>query len=124
MTPNLETDRRQYKRYRVNIYTQIVTPEFYISLNTIEVSIEGIRVESYSEIPPGTEVTVSFDLEKKLDFFGKVIWVIAFQEKGIIKFRIGVKIHEVMLSGIKVIGFDFKHELIQGILTKLKKKQV
>jgi hypothetical protein len=119
-----QTERRQYPRYRVNLYTQIITPKFYISLNTIEISIEGIRIETYSEIPPGTEVTITFDLDKKILFFGKVVWVLSFQQKGVPKYLIGIKVHEILLSGIKVIGFDPKHELIQDILKKMVKASV
>ena len=121
MTSNFQIDRRKYERYQVNIDTQIITSEFYISLNTLEISVEGIRVEAYSDIPPGAEVKISFDLEKELSFYGRVVWVIGFQKKDILKYRIGIEIHEVKLSGIKIIGFDIKNELIQGILTKMKK---
>jgi hypothetical protein len=114
-------ERRKYQRYRVNLYTQVITPKFYISLNTIEISVEGIRIEAFSEIPPGTDVTITFDLDKRILFFGKVIWVLSFQQKGIPKYIIGIKVREMILSGIKVIGFDPKHELIQGILKKMAK---
>ena len=53
MTSNPQIDRRKYTRYKVKIDTQIITSEFYISLNTLEISVEGIRVETYSDIPPG-----------------------------------------------------------------------
>ena len=124
MTSNPQIDRRKYTRYKVKIDTQIITSEFYISLNTLEISVEGIRVETYSDIPPGTEVKISFDLDKELSFNGKVVWVIGFQKKDILKYMIGIEIHEVTLSGIKIIGFDIKNELIQGILTKMKKAGV
>ena len=114
-------ERRKYPRYQVNLYTQVITPEFYISLNTIEISVEGIRIEAYSEIPPGTEVTVTFDLDKRILFYGKVIWVFSFQQKGVPKYLIGIKVHEMLLSGIRVIGFDPKHDLIQGILKMMVK---
>jgi len=121
MTSDFYSDRRKYTRYKVDIDTQVITPEFYISLNTLEISVDGIRIEAYSEIPPGTEVTLSFELKKELYFHGKVIWVIGFHKKGILKYRIGIQIRELMLSGIKIIGFDVKNELIQGILAKMKK---
>jgi hypothetical protein len=121
MTSNFQIDRREYTRYKVDIDTQVITPEFYISLNTLEISVEGIRIETYSEISPGTEVTLSFDLKKELYFHGKVIWVIGFHKKSILKYRIGIKVHELLLSGIKILGFDVKYELIQDILTKMKK---
>ena len=121
MSSHCQMDRRKYTRYKVNINTQVKTPEFYISLNALEISVEGIRIEAFSEISPATEVEISFELKKDLVFYGKVVWVIGFHEKEILKFRIGIKIHEVTFSGIKIVGFDFKNELIQDILKKMKK---
>ncbi|MBT8352597.1 MAG: PilZ domain-containing protein [Deltaproteobacteria bacterium] len=103
------------------MYTQITTPAFYIAVNTIEISVEGIRIEAYSQITPGTKVTVSFDLKKDLLFYGKVMWVMAFQKKDILKFDIGIKIHRITFSGIKVDGFNSKDELIKDILDEFKK---
>ena len=123
MTSKPQIDRRKYTRYSVNIDTQIITSNYYISLNTLEISVEGIRVEAYSDIPPGTEVKISFDLKKELSFYGKVVWVIGFQKKDILKYRIGIEIHEVTLSGIRIIGFDIKNELIQDILAMMKKAE-
>jgi len=103
------------------MYSQVTTPAFYITVNMIELSVEGIRVETYSQITPGTKVTVSFDLKKDLLFYGKVMWEIAFQKNDILKYDIGIKIHRIMLSGIKVDGFNNKDELIKDILDELKK---
>ena len=115
----MKKERRQHTRYKVDLYTQVITPDYYISLNTVEISLEGIRIEAYSAIPPGTEVTLSFELEKKLSFSGKVIWVFAFQKDGVQKYQIGIKIEEMTLEGIRVIGFDIRNELIQDILNKI-----
>ena len=123
MTSNIHIDRRAYPRYRVKMYTQITTPVFYISVNTIEISVEGIRVETYSQITPGTIVTVSFDLIQDLLFYGKVMWEIAFHKNDILIYDIGIKIHRIMLSGIKVKGFNNKNELIKDILNELKKTE-
>jgi len=121
MTSNIQIERRTYPRYHVKMYTQITTPAFYITVNTIEISVEGIRVESFSSIKPGTEVTVSFDLKKDLMFYGKVMWEMVFQKKDILKFDMGIKIHRITFSGIKVDGFNKKDELINDILDELKK---
>jgi PilZ domain-containing protein len=124
MTSNFYTDRRSYERYKVNFDTQVITPEFYISVNTLEISVDGLRIEAFSEIAPGTEVTISFELKKEISFYGKVIWVIGFHRKEILKYLIGIKIHEVTLSGIRIVGYEVKDELIKDILKKMKKAGV
>ena len=116
MTSNIQIERRTYPRYRIKMVTQITTPAFYVTVNTIEISVEGIRIETYSQITPGTKVTVSFDLKKDLLFYGKVMWAIVFQKNDILKFDIGIKIHKITFSGIKVDGFTSKDELIKDIL--------
>ena len=116
MTSNIQIERRTYPRYRIKMVTQITTPAFYVTVNTIEISVEGIRIETYSQITPGTKVTVSFDLKKDLLFYGKVMWAIVFQKNDILKFDIGIKIHKITFSGIKVDGFNSKDELIKDIL--------
>lgn len=119
MHSNIQIERRTYPRYRVKMYTEIITPAFYLVVNTIEISVEGIRVETFSSIKPGTEVTVSFDYKNGLLFFGKVMWEIAFPKNDIIKFDIGIKIHRITFSGIKLDGFNSKDELIKDILDEL-----
>jgi PilZ domain len=124
MMSTFDADRRNYPRYSVNFDTQIITPEFYISVNTLEISVDGLRIEAYSEILPGTDVTISFEFKKDISFYGKVVWVIGFHKKEILKYLIGIKIHEVTLSGIRIIGYEVKDELIKDILKKMKKAGV
>ena len=121
MASKIQIERRTYPRYRIKMITQVTTPVFYITVNTIEISVEGIRIETFSQITPGTKVTVSFDLKKDLLFYGKVMWEIAFQKKDILKFDIGIKINRITFSGIKVNGFNSKDELIKDILYEFKK---
>lgn len=121
MASKIQIERRTYPRYRIKMITQVTTPAFYITVNTIEISVEGIRIETFSQIKPGTKVTVSFDLKKDLLFYGKVMWEIAFQKKDILKFDIGIKINRITFSGIKVNGFNSKDELIKDILYEFKK---
>lgn len=114
-------DRRQYDRYPVRIHTEITTPQFYIALNTIELSVDGLRVEAYSEIPPSTEVTVTFDLKKEMSLIGKVIWVIAVQKKDVLKYRIGIKINKITESGCKISDLTSKTKIINDILKEVRK---
>ena len=110
MISKIQLERRTYPRYRVRVFAQITTPTFYISVNTIDISVEGIRIETYSQITPGTKVTVSFDLIKDLLFYGKVMWEMAFQKNDVLMFDIGIKIHRITFSGIKVDGFNSKED--------------
>ena len=120
MTSKIQIERRTYPRYRIKTHTQILMSECYLAVNAIEMSVEGIRVEAYSEITPGTDVTVVFDAIKKLSFQGRTIWVVASQRGDYLSYLIGIKINAIMLSGVKVTGFNQKDELIYDILRELK----
>lgn len=116
-----QIDRRIYPRYRIDTYVEITTPKFYITVNTIEISLEGIRVEAYTEIKPGTKVTISFDSAKKLLLHGLVVWVFVMQKKSVIKYLLGIQIKEMVSSGVTVNGLNKKEKLIQSILAEFKK---
>jgi PilZ domain-containing protein len=120
-TDSYQLDNRYYPRYSVRLNTQVITPEFTIYVNTIEISVEGLRIEAYSQIPPGTEVIVFFIFKKELCFHGKVIWEIAFPEEEFFKYQIGIEVDKITLSGVTVQGFNHRDELIQDILAVFRK---
>ena len=116
-----QIDRRNYPRYRIDTYVEITTPEFFITVNTIEISLEGIRVEAYTEIKPGTKVTNSFESAKKLLLHGLVVWVFVMQKKNVTKYLVGIQIKEMVFSGVTVNGLNKKEKLIQSVLAEIKK---
>ena len=120
MITRIQMERRTFPRYRIKTDAQIHTPDSYLGVNTIELSVEGIRIEAYSEIKPGTNLTITFDAIRKLSFRGRTVWVIAGQRGDYIKYLIGIKIDSIMLSGVKVTAFNQKDELIQEILAEVK----
>jgi hypothetical protein len=116
-----QIDRRNYPRYRIDTYVEITTPEFFITVNTVEISLEGIRVEAYTEIKPGTKVTISFESAKKLLLHGLVVWVFVMQKKNVTKYLVGIQIKEMVFSGVTVNGLNKKEKRIQSILAEIKK---
>ncbi len=120
MKTRVQLERRTYPRYRIKADTQIQTSDSYLNVNTIELSVEGIRIEAYAEIKPGTAVAVTFDSIKKLVFRGKTVWILAIQRGDYMIFQMGIKIDAILLSGVRVTGFNQKDELIQDILMELK----
>ena len=121
MSSIYKIDRRNYPRYRIDTYVEIRTPKFYITVSTIEISLEGIRVEAYTEIKPGTKVTISFDSAKKLLLHGLVVWVFVLEKKNVIKYLVGIQIKEMVSSDFTVNGLNKKEKLIQSILAEIEK---
>jgi len=115
-------ERRQVPRYRLHISAKIHTSAFYINGTILDISVEGIRLESFLTIEPGTPVTVQFKIEKEIVFKGLVLWVINLRKRDLDLYQMGIKVDDMAVAGIKVIGFDIKNDLIQEILTALERK--
>ena len=115
-------ERRQTPRYQLHIDAEIHTATFYINGTILDISVEGIRLETFIAIEPGADVAVYFKVEKEIVFKGRVLWVIGRRKKGLDLYHIGVKVDDMAVAGIKVIGFDIKNDLIREILTALERK--
>jgi hypothetical protein len=115
-------DRRQAPRYRLHINAEIHTSTFYINGTILDISVEGIRVETFLTIEPGTLAAVHFKIEKEIVFKGQVLWALGLRKRGHDLYHIGIKVDNMAVAGIKVLGFDIKNDLIQEILTALERK--
>jgi hypothetical protein len=66
-------ERRNAPRYRLHISAEIHTSTFYINGTILDISVEGIRVETFLTIEPGTLAAVHFKIEKELPFEKKCL---------------------------------------------------
>jgi hypothetical protein len=122
MTPT--KDRRKLRRYQISINAELHTPTFYISGRIIDISSEGIRVETFIPLEPETDVAVFFNIGKDIIFKGIVIWAITHKKnrkrKGL--YQIGIEVEHMAIADIEVLGFDIREELVQEILTIIEKR--
>ena len=115
-------DRRKLPRYQISISAELHTPTFYITGRIIDISVEGIRVETFIPIEPQTDVAVFFKIGKDIIFKGIVIWVITHKEKRKGLYQIGIEVEHMAIDDIEVLGFDIREELVQEILKTIEKK--
>ncbi len=119
--PSLE-ERRRLPRYHLHLNAKIHTSAYYLNGTIFDISVEGIRMETFLPIEPETRVSIYFKAQKEVVFKGMVLWVIGYRKKGHDIYQIGIEVDDMALAGIKVVGFDFKNDLIQEILTAIEKK--
>jgi len=119
--PSLK-ERRRLPRYRLHLNATIHTSTYYLNGTIFDISVEGVRLETYLPIEPETPVSIYFKAQKEVVFKGMVLWVIGYRKKGHDIYQLGVEVDDMALAGIKVKGFDFKNDLIQEILTAIEKK--
>ena len=115
-------DRRKLPRYQISIKAELHTPAFYITGRIIDISVEGIRVETFIPIEPETDVAVFFKIGKDIIFKGKVIWVITHKDKRKGLYQIGIEVEHMAIDDIEVLGFDIREELVQELLMTIAKK--
>ena len=115
-------DRRKLPRYQISIDAELHTPTFCISGSIIDISVEGIRVETLTPLELETDVAVFFNIGKDIIFKGVVIWVVTHKKKRKVLYEIGIEIEHMALADIEVLGFDIREELVQEILTTIEKK--
>jgi len=118
----LAKDRRKLPRYQISINAELHTSSFYISGRIIDISSEGIRVETFIPLEPETDVAVFFNIGKDIIFKGIVIWVVTHQKKRKELYQIGIAVEHMAVADIEVLGFDIREELVQEILTIIEKK--
>jgi hypothetical protein len=115
-------ERRKLPRYQISINAELHTPLFYMTGRIIDISVEGIRVETFIPLEPETDVAVFFNAGKDIIFKGIVIWVITHKDKRKGLYQIGVEVEHMAIDDIEVLGFDIREELVQEILTTIEKK--
>jgi hypothetical protein len=115
-------DRRKLPRYQISINAELHTPTFYITGRIVDISVEGIRVETFIPLEPETDVAVFFKVGKDIIFKGIVIWVITHKDKRKGLYQIGIEVEHMAIDDIEVLGFDIREELVQEILSSIEKK--
>ena len=111
----ISQDRRKMPRYQISLKAELHTSSFYISGRIIDISIEGIRIETYIPLEPETDVAVYFNIGKEIIFKGIVIWVITHKDKRKGLYEIGIEVEHMAIDDIEVLGFDIREELVQEI---------
>ena len=117
-------DRRTFTRYKVRTEAMAITSERTYSVEIIEISLVGARICSLQAINPGTKVTICIELQDKILFQGKVVWVLGTLNKYLQSYIIGIETDTMELSDIKAIGLTERAEILQEILFSIKEKAV
>lgn len=117
-------DRRTFTRYKVQVNAIATTPKRSYSIEIIELSLVGAKIRSLQAINPGTKVTICVELQNKILFQGKVVWVLGTLKKHLQSYMIGIETDAMELSDTKAIGLTERTDLLQEILFNIKEKAV
>lgn len=115
----VNNDRRRLDRHKIGVHAAIITPDATIPVYAVDISVNGLRVESSDPIFPGTIVAVSLSLKEETLLSGNVLWIIEKTRLGKPYYEIGIETHAIILKDMEAIGFPKQSLLVQEILAKI-----
>jgi hypothetical protein len=111
---------RKHTRQQVLIPAQADTAEESVPVDIIEISIEGLRLQSKKIFSPDALVSVSIMFSRSIIFNGWVIWVLEkYLPEGHV-YHTGIQIESITDDAAGILGIKGQEDLIQEILASAK----
>ncbi|MDX9787400.1 MAG: PilZ domain-containing protein [Desulfobacterales bacterium] len=112
-------ENRRQDRHKIGVHATIITTDATIPVYAVDISVNGLRVESSDPILPETVVAVALALNEETLLSGNVLWAIEKTRRGKPYYEIGIEIHAIILEEMEAIGFPKKAALVKEILSRL-----
>lgn len=117
-------ERRLHIRYKVSVPATVYSPLGEMAANVNEFSIEGARIRTQSPLFPGTPVKAYLNLDQMVVLVGEVVWVLTcFESDGECFHETGIRIHEIIMPGVKAAGLAARSEILPDILLSIKEAE-
>ena len=114
-----ENNRRQFDRHPIDIPATVHLPNGSIAATALELSVDGLRIQSPKGLRPGTHCTISLHLERETMLHGTVIWVLDDGTNVSMMYQMGIKVYAIVVPEIKAIGLPDQAEIIAEILDRI-----
>lgn len=115
----MDSERRHYLRYKLELEAKILTPEKNISGIVTDIGKAGIGIISEVSILTGTRVFLCPNLPRTAVIHGIVVWVLDTQAEKKHPYMTGVEILKVILPDRSQYGYEDKAELIDEMIAML-----
>lgn len=112
-------ERRLQTRYQLGVHATIITPEAAIPVYAVDISVNGLRVESSDPILPETAVAVTLALKEETLLSGNIVWAVEKMTASKPYYEIGIEIHAIIFEEKNAISFPKKAALVKEILSRL-----
>lgn len=113
-------NRRLCSRYAIQVDAKISSSTIGFKAKAVDISLFGIRIESPRSIRPGESVFVLIDLEKRVEFRGRVMWALARYEPAKSAYMMGIDISSICYAHREAVGLTARSEILQEILYRIK----
>jgi len=107
---------REHTRHEVLIPAEADTAENPVPVDVVEISIEGLRLQSKKFFSPDALVSVSIMMGRNIIFNGWAIWVLdKYLPEGHV-YHTGIQIESITDAAVGILGIKGREGLIQEIL--------
>jgi hypothetical protein len=117
-------NRRLFPRYQVRLDGEIRMDHGICGVKVVEISLFGTKTLATQPIRPGSKVSITIDLLERIQFEGKVLWVLDKSIENRSLYILGIETRRMAMADKEAIGLTERGEMIQEILYSIKEKEV
>lgn len=108
-------EQRRYERHKLFIPAEAHTDDSAFAVDVIEMSAEGLRLQSIQLLSPDTLVSVTVQSGRCIVFSGWVVWVLDKYVGDGRVYHTGVRIEAITDDEAGIIGDDQRCQLVREI---------
>jgi hypothetical protein len=106
---------RKHARHEVLFPAEVDIAETVFPVDVIEISIEGLRLQSKHFFTPDALVSVTIMMGRSIVFNGWVVWVLDKYLSGGHVYHTGIKIESITDAAAGILGIQQRKDLVQEI---------
>lgn len=108
-------EQRKHQRYTLLLPAEVYTDDTSFAVEVIEISPEGLRLQSQQLLTPDNLVSVTVIFGRRIIFSGWVVWVLdKYLAQGHV-YQSGIRIESITDDNAGIIGDDQRGRLIEEI---------
>ena len=109
-------DRRREKRTNINAEIVITAPETTLAGKALEISVEGMRIQSNKAVTPGAKVAVTLKMAEEFILHGVVLWALSLLSDGLPAYQMGIGTESIAAKDMLAVGYAQKSEIVRKIV--------
>ncbi len=113
-------EKRRFPRHKVFTPAQLEMFDGSLPVTVVEMSVEGLRLQAASSIPPETHIAIRIDVGREIVFHGQVVWAMNMMTVEGHIYHMGVQLDAILDRGDELIGIAEREILIQDLIILVK----
>ncbi len=116
----MDTEKdRVHKRYPISMDVMVDAEGTPLSAHVTDISVNGIGIQSLSNIAPGTQVSITAHVPEEVILYGTLMWSQHTLLNQLDTYNMGFDVHAIMFHSSLHDEIKDKEEALQEILNKI-----